>query len=249
MKPDCPNKPTGGRLIKGEGNTGGGGTPSSGGGNGGKNNNEKRGRTFGKLNCTYLEEANNSEMAVIGMLSILTHPGKVLFDTGATTSFISKNFVEKFRFRCQMIVHPMTVLTTKGKLLVTQFKPDQIITIYDCPYFADLYVLPLKNIEVVLGMDWMSDHGAHMDCEEKTVSIRKPRGGRITYQADKHTHVEIGIQLNSLKEAKLEDIPLVNEFMDVFPQELPGMPPDREIEFTIDLKPGDTSILHHYFIS
>jgi hypothetical protein len=74
------------------------------------------------------------------------------------------------------------------------------------------------------------------------VSIRKPGGGRITYQADKHTHVEIGIQLNSLKEAKLEDIPVVNKFMDVFPQELPGMPPDREIEFTIDLKPGTASI-------
>jgi hypothetical protein len=91
-------------------------------------------------------------------------------------------------------------------------------------------------------MDWMSDHGAHIDCEEKTVSIRKPGGGRITYQADKHTHVEIGIQLNSLKEAKLEDIPVVNEFLDVFPQELPGMPPDQEIEFTIDLKPGTTPI-------
>jgi hypothetical protein len=112
----------------------------------------------------------------------------------------------------------------------------------DCPYFADLYVLPLKNIEVVMGMDWMSDHGAHIDCEEKTVSIRKPRGGRITYQVDKHTHVQIGIQLNSLKEAKLEDIPVVNEFMDVFPQELLGMPPDHEIEFTIDLKTGTTPI-------
>jgi hypothetical protein len=134
------------------------------------------------------------------------------------------------------------VLTAGGKLLVTQFKPDQVITICDYPYFTDLYVLPLKNIEVVLGMDWMSDHGAHIDCEEKTVSIRKPGGGRITYQADKHTHVEIGIQLNTLKEAKLEDIPVVNEFMDVFPQELLGMPPDWEIEFTIDLKLGTTPI-------
>jgi hypothetical protein len=89
MKPDCPNKSARGRFAKGEGNTGGVGRPSSGGGNGGKNNNGKRGRTFGKLNCTSLEEANNSETAVIGTLSILTHPGKVLFDTGATTSFIS----------------------------------------------------------------------------------------------------------------------------------------------------------------
>jgi hypothetical protein len=41
------------------------------------------------------------------------------------------------------------------------------------------------------------------------------------------------LEFNSLKESKLEDIPVVNEFMDVFPQELPRMPPDREIEFTI----------------
>jgi hypothetical protein len=136
----------------------------------------------------------------------------------------------------------MTVVTAGGKLLVSQCIPDQVITICGCPYYADLYVLPLKRIEVVLGMDWMSDHGAHIDCEEKTVSIRKPGGGRITYQADKYTHVDIGIQLNSLKEAKLEDIPVVKEFMDVFPKELPGMPPDREIEFTIDLKPGTAPI-------
>jgi hypothetical protein len=45
-----------------------------------------------------------------------------------------------------------------------------------------------------------------------------------------------------LKEAKLEDIPVVNEFQDVFPQELPGMPPNREIEFTIDLIPGTAPI-------
>jgi hypothetical protein len=41
--------------------------------------------------------------------------------------------------------------------------------------------------------------------------------------------------LNSLKEVRIEDIPIVREFQDVFPKELPGMPPDREIEFTIDL--------------
>jgi hypothetical protein len=50
------------------------------------------------------------------------------------------------------------------------------------------------------------------------------------------------LQLNTLKEAKLEGIPVVNEFQDVFPWELPGMPPDREIEFTIDLIPGTAPI-------
>ena len=63
----------------------------------------------------------------------------------------------------------------------------------------------------------MTDHGAQIDCEEKTVSLRKPGGGRVTYQADKHTHVEVELQLNTSAEAKLEDITVVNEFPDVFP--------------------------------
>ncbi|KAK1647785.1 hypothetical protein QYE76_065590 [Lolium multiflorum] len=54
--------------------------------------------------------------------------------------------------------------------------------------------------------------------------------------------IEVELQLNSMKEVKLEDIPVVNEFQDVFPAELPGMPPDREIEFTIDLIPGTAPI-------
>jgi hypothetical protein len=50
--------------------------------------------------------------------------------------------------------------------------------------------------------------------------------------------MEVELQLNSLKEVKIKDIPVVREFQDVFPKELPEMPPDREIKFTIDLIPG-----------
>ncbi|KAK1631657.1 hypothetical protein QYE76_005972 [Lolium multiflorum] len=70
----------------------------------------------------------------------------------------------------------------------------------------------------------------------ETVSLKSPDGSRMIYQGDKHTQIEVELQLNSMKEVKLEDIPVVNEFQDVFPA--PGMPPDREIEFTIDLIPG-----------
>jgi hypothetical protein len=59
------------------------------------------------------------------------------------------------------------------------------------------------------------------------MSLRNLGGGRIVYQGDRHAHIEVQLQLNTLKEAKLEVIPVVNEFQDVFPQELPGMPPDR----------------------
>jgi hypothetical protein len=54
--------------------------------------------------------------------------------------------------------------------------------------------------------------------------------------------MEVELQLNSLKVVRIEDTPIVREFQDVFPKELPRMPPDREIEFTIDLIPGTSPI-------
>jgi hypothetical protein len=49
------------------------------------------------------------------------------------------------------------------------------------------------------------------------VSLKSPGGGRIVYQGDRHAHIEVQLQLNALKESRLEDIPVVNEFQDVFP--------------------------------
>ncbi|KAK1648347.1 hypothetical protein QYE76_066152 [Lolium multiflorum] len=100
----------------------------------------------------------------------------------------------------------------------------------------------MKDISVILGMDWLTENGAVINCGDKTVSLRNSIGGQIVFQGDKYTQLEIGLELNSLKEVKIEDIPVVNEFQDVFPKELPGMPPDREIEFTIDLIPGTSPI-------
>jgi hypothetical protein len=185
-----------------------------------------------------LEEVNDSDKAVIGTLQILSHPGKVLFDTGATTSFISQEFVDLYGVTCNKLEYPITVLSAGGTILVTHLKQEQVIMISNCVYLADLFLIPMKDMVVILGMDLLEENGAQIDCKEKTVSLRSPGGGMILYQGDRHAHIEVQLQLNALKEAKLKDILVVNEFQDVFPQELPGMPPDREIEFTIDLIPG-----------
>ena len=150
-----------------------------------------------------------------------------MFDTGATTSFISQQFVETFGIRCQPLEVPITVLSAGGKLLVTQVKMDQVIMICDGVYDADLLVIPMKDIAVILGMDWLLDHGAQIDCEEKTISLRGPGGLRTIYQGDKHSQLREDLQLNSMKDVKIEKIPLVKYFQDVFPEELPGMPLDR----------------------
>jgi hypothetical protein len=99
MIKDCPERGwTRGRDI-------GGGSHRGGGFGGGKS---KR-STYGKLNCTNLEEVNQSDKTVIGTLLILSHPDKVLFDTCATTSFISQEFVDLYGIPCNKLEYPITV--------------------------------------------------------------------------------------------------------------------------------------------
>lgn len=77
--------------------------------------------------------------------------------------------------------------------------------------------------------------------------LEKPDGGRIVFYGDRHPEIGKGYKLNSLKEMKVEDILVVKKFLDVFPEELPGMRLDRELEFTIDLKPGITPIAQRLY--
>jgi hypothetical protein len=164
-----------------------------------------------------LEEVNDSDKAVIGMLQILSHPGKVLFDTGATTLFILQEFVDLYGIPCNKLEYPITILSMGGTILVTHLKQEHVIMIRDCIYLVDLFLIPMKDMAVILRIDWLEENGAQIDCKEKTVSLRSPGGGRIVYQGDQHAHVEVQLQLNALKEAKLKDILVVNEFQDVFP--------------------------------
>jgi hypothetical protein len=183
MKNQCPNKAAWGRKA-----TGGG---FNRGGNSGGNGAGKRSRPFGKLNCTNLEEVNDSEKTVIGTLQILSHPGKELFNTGATTSFISQEFVDLYGLTCNKLEYPITVLSAGETILVTHLKQEQVIMISDCVYLADIFLIPMKDMVVILGMDWLEENGAQIDCKEKTVSLRSPGGGRIVYQGDRHAHIEV----------------------------------------------------------
>jgi hypothetical protein len=106
MKGQCPNKSACGKKPNG----GGFNQAENPGGNG----SGKRSRPFRKLNCTNLEEVDGSDKTVIGTLQILSHPGKVLFDTGATTLFISQEFIDLYGIPCNKLEYPITVLSSGG---------------------------------------------------------------------------------------------------------------------------------------
>ncbi|KAA0042457.1 reverse transcriptase [Cucumis melo var. makuwa] len=99
---------------------------------------------------------------------------------------------------------------------------------------VDLISLNIQEFDVILGMDFLSNHYASLNCHQKEIVFKRPGKGCTAYLAN-----VIDTQVSKLK---LEDILVVREFPDVFPKELSGLPPDREIEFSIDLVPGTAPI-------
>jgi hypothetical protein len=103
----------------------------------------------------------------------------------------------------------------------------------------------LKDIDIILGMDWLSKHKVLIDCAKKSIKLTTLEGKEMEFVA-KLVVTAKGVanraKVNQLDASQGSEVPVVNEFPDVFPKELPGMAPDRDIEFVIELKPGTTPI-------
>ena len=96
----------------------------------------------------------------------------------------------------------------------------------------DLIVLLGLAINVILGLKWMSDHGVLIDTSTRTIMLREPKGGNAFLvplpQSFDLQNLSCAIQATTLC-----DVPVVCEFPDVFPDELLGLPPDRNVKFKI----------------
>jgi hypothetical protein len=103
-------------------------------------------------------------------------------------------------------------------------------------FLADLTVLPSLEIDVILGMDWLTRHNGVISCADKTILLSDRHGKSASCKAQPPAQDPMVFSIAA------ESISVVEEFMDVFPEELPGMPPEREVEFYIDLIPGTTPI-------
>jgi hypothetical protein len=94
-------------------------------------------------------------------------------------------------------------------------------------------------------MDWLSKHNVLIDCVKKAVRLTPSNGKELEYVADNlvmDKATSNRIVLNHLDAISTLDIRTISEYPDVFLEELPGMPPDREIEFVIELVPRTAPI-------
>ncbi|KAL8133741.1 hypothetical protein AgCh_008979 [Apium graveolens] len=198
---------------------------------------------------------------VAGMLTLNSVPVNVLFDSGASKSFISMNCVNKMRLMLEDLDEPLTIeVANKDKVPVKQFCPSCFLEISGYMFHVDLIPFELGDFDVILGMDWLSRYRANIDCKKKRGVMYTSYNRRISYQGQRQDRKFLSViqarrllrqgceaylahVVDTKKETPiLDEIPIVREFPDVFLQELPELPPDREIEFSIDLIPGAESV-------
>jgi hypothetical protein len=114
------------------------------------------------------------------------------------------------------------------------------VVIHGVSFQANLIILGTKGLDVVPGMDWMSKYQGHIDCARKSITITNSEGIQVKHIATMPSRK--AYYKKSVSGPTLDQVPMVCEYPDVFPEELPGMPPDRDIEFIIKLIPGTAPI-------
>jgi hypothetical protein len=107
-------------------------------------------------------------------------------------------------------------------------------------FSTDLIILKGQGLDVILRMSWMKLHRVVLDIGGRLVHLDSPVYGKVILYLLAVSRIKAS--LHHMVELKLEDIHVIREFSNVFPDDLPGMPPKRAIEFKIELQPGTASI-------
>ncbi|GKC34701.1 putative reverse transcriptase domain-containing protein [Tanacetum coccineum] len=219
-------------------------------------NAEKRGNASG----------NPDANVVTGTFLLNNHYASILFDTGADRSFISTAFSSLINIAPTPLENCYDVELADGKLVgIDTIIRGCTLNFLDHPFNIDLMPVELGSFDVIIGMDWLRRCHAVIVCDEKLVQVpygnetltfcgnesSNGRESRLTviscskaqeYMA-KGCQVFLA-QISTKKEEdksegkQIKDVPIVRDFPEVFPEDLPGLPPARPVEFQIDLIPG-----------
>ena len=103
---------------------------------------------------------------------------------------------------------------------------------------TSLIIIDSNKLDVILGMNWLTQYQVCISCATREVTLKNMEGHTTSFYALNHIPTKDMVFVAVAEEVEL--IPVVSEYPDVFPEELPGMPPDREIEFIIELASGTT---------
>jgi hypothetical protein len=196
---------------------------------------------------------------VVDSSSTLNHINvKILFDYGATDSFISPSALEKSGLAAyEHDDFKQVEMVSRGKQAVGPSFDNCIVDLGVCTTRLKVYVIALGAYDLIIGMDWLATHRALVDCFAKRVLCVDDEGRPIEIQGVQRKVALCFIStmkvkrclrqgcrnyvveaVNERKGPSLDQYSVLSEFQDVFPNELLGLPLERELDFTIELKLG-----------
>ncbi|GJZ72501.1 putative reverse transcriptase domain-containing protein [Tanacetum coccineum] len=203
------------------------------------NGNQARGKAF---NGNAVEALQDPKV-VTGTFSLNNQFATVLFDSGADFSFISTKFAPLLNVEPCIVNPGYAIEIADGKSVeVDRVIRDCKLELGNSLFTIDLIPLGHGSFDVIVGMDWLSKNKAVIVCHEKVVEIPIDEGGILRVHGERIWKAAKALMNAKVDEPRISDIPVVRGFTDVFPEDLSGLPPQRQVEFRIDLVPGATPI-------
>jgi hypothetical protein len=191
-------------------------------------------------NYTIVEDIPTGEEVLEGTFFLNKHLVIILFNSRASHDFVSSTCAKKVMLSMVATEAPYVISTPGRRVDADRIVRKAPLELAGRVFSTDLIILSGQGIDVILGMSWMKWHKAVLDITGRLIHLDSPVYGKITIQLSMISRIKAS--LHHMAELKLEDILVVREFLDVFPDDLPGMPPEREIELKIELHPGTAPI-------
>ncbi|WJX45504.1 hypothetical protein P8452_32379 [Trifolium repens] len=199
----------------------------------------------GRVYCMGTEVSGEASNAIHENCQIAGNTLTALIDTGATHSFISVDCANRMKLIVSPLPFDLNVSTPAKDLVVNTACLHCLVMIQNREFLINLICLPLQSLEIILGMDWLSYHYVILDCARKMVFFPEPGVQRylsanrltVTMRNGEPEIISLAF-IGVTSDVHIEELRVVQQFQDVFPLEIPGFPPIREVEFFIDLHPG-----------
>ncbi|XP_076935029.1 uncharacterized protein LOC143601523 [Bidens hawaiensis] len=198
--------------------------------------------TKGKAFEMNAKKARKDSSVVTGTFLVNNHYAYVLFDTGTDLSFVSKQFEPLLGKEATKLDTKYSIELADGKLTETsEFVRNCTIVLANLKFNIDILPVELGSFDIVVGMDWLSKNGAEIICSEKLVRLPIQYGESLAIQCDQcnpelklpnitktckmlckgYPEFLVNVVDAKAKERKIDDIPIVRDFPEVFPEDFP----------------------------
>jgi hypothetical protein len=198
-------------------------------------------RKTGRIYYTQVATTPEGEPVMMGMFLVANHPAVILFDSSASHTFISKKFVEKNCIPYIESREGFKIHSPREQIFTKEVAYQVPVTLAERDFPTNIIVPKGQDIDVILGMNWLAQHKAILNTDLRTIRLS---------HGQEEILLSIPVAIPAKPYAKvyeaiipeIQDIPVVCEFPDVFLEDLPGLPPERDVKFVIELKPGTAPI-------